>query len=358
MKRWLAISLILWSFPRPLSGLQVTADLSIPEFHGTALSASFGGFDAPAREAIGKIADLRVSDSLGVFVLDEFYHEVKWFGPTGEFVASAGRQGQGPRELYHPIALDYSPTESALYILDRGNIRVSVVDLRAEDIQAQAWFRIPMPAVDFCIVEDMAFLLLETGDAVVHAFDIEANRITAAWGVPADVSQIGEGSGRSSARESVGATQLECDASRELIIVASQMRGRLRAYSFSGELVWSVDLPNYYRSDVVPVEVGGRPGYTFEMEGPGYSFHSIHRMLFKESSVLVQASRMDLTINEAGWGEVTTFELDLASGAVLERQVGLPLIGGWTDEFIAVWTNGPTPAVGITTSEAIERVIR
>lgn len=358
MKLWLTAVLILSSFSGPAFGLQSTADLTVPEFHGTPLSTSFGGFDAPPREAIGKIADLRVADSLGVFVLDQFYHEVKWFDPTGQIIASVGREGQGPGELFHPIALDYSPSDKALYILDRGNIRVSAVDLQAQDVSAQAWFRIPMPAVDFCVVDDMAFLLLETGDAVVHAFDIEQDRISAAWGVPADVSQIDEGSGRNSARETVGATRLECDASKGLMIVASQMRGRVWAYSFSGELVWSVDLPNYYRSNVVPVEVGGRPGYTFEMEGPDDSFHSIHRMLFKERSVLIQASLMNFTINEAGWGEVTTFELDLASGAVLDRSVGLPLIGGWTDEFSAVWTNGPTPAVGITTSGTIDQVIR
>jgi sugar lactone lactonase YvrE len=74
-----------------------------------------------------------VADAAGnLYVLDTGNHRVQKFGPDGKYVATYGRQGQGPGEFYFPawLAVD---AEGYLYVSDPNNQRIQVLTPDGKD---------------------------------------------------------------------------------------------------------------------------------------------------------------------------------------------------------------------------------
>jgi len=74
-----------------------------------------------------------VADAAGnLFVLDTGNHRVQKFGPDGKYLATYGRQGQGPGEFYYPawLAVD---AKGFLYVSDPNNQRIQVLTPDGKD---------------------------------------------------------------------------------------------------------------------------------------------------------------------------------------------------------------------------------
>lgn len=70
-----------------------------------------------------------------LYVLDTGNHRVQKFGPDGKYLASFGRQGQGPGEFYYPawLAVD---AKGFLYVADPNNQRIQVLTPDGKDHKA------------------------------------------------------------------------------------------------------------------------------------------------------------------------------------------------------------------------------
>ena len=75
---------------------------------------------------------IAVDGSGDLYVLDSGNHRIQKFGPDGKFLASLGRQGQGPGEFYYPawLAIDAG---GFLYVSDPNNQRVQVLTPDGKD---------------------------------------------------------------------------------------------------------------------------------------------------------------------------------------------------------------------------------
>ncbi|RPJ00250.1 MAG: hypothetical protein EHM31_08505 [Candidatus Aminicenantes bacterium] len=75
---------------------------------------------------------IAVDGAGNLYVLDTGNHRIQKFGPDGKFLASFGRQGQGPGEFYYPawLAID---AHGFLYISDPNNQRVQVLTPDGKD---------------------------------------------------------------------------------------------------------------------------------------------------------------------------------------------------------------------------------
>ena len=77
-------------------------------------------------------ANIAVDDAGNICVLDSGNHRIQKFGPDGKFLATMGRQGQGPGEFLYPSRLDID-TEGYLYVSDPHNNRVQVLTPDGKD---------------------------------------------------------------------------------------------------------------------------------------------------------------------------------------------------------------------------------
>ena len=67
-----------------------------------------------------------------LYVLDTGNHRVQKFGPDGKYLATYGRQGQGPGEFYYPAWLDVD-AQGFLYVSDPNNQRIQVLTPDGKD---------------------------------------------------------------------------------------------------------------------------------------------------------------------------------------------------------------------------------
>jgi sugar lactone lactonase YvrE len=75
---------------------------------------------------------IAVDGTGNLYVLDTGNHRVQKFGPDGKYLATYGRQGQGPGEFYYPGWLDVD-AQGFLYVSDPNNQRIQVLTPDGKD---------------------------------------------------------------------------------------------------------------------------------------------------------------------------------------------------------------------------------
>ncbi len=77
-------------------------------------------------------AGMAVDAAGNLYVLDSGNHRIQKFGPDGKFLATMGRQGQGPGEFLYPSRLDIDAA-GFLYVSDPHNNRVQILTADGKD---------------------------------------------------------------------------------------------------------------------------------------------------------------------------------------------------------------------------------
>lgn len=70
--------------------------------------------------------DIAVDAAGNLYVLDSGNHRVQKFNPEGKYLATFGRQGQGPGEFYFPTSIDVDP-DGNIAIADPQNKRIQIL---------------------------------------------------------------------------------------------------------------------------------------------------------------------------------------------------------------------------------------
>jgi hypothetical protein len=71
-------------------------------------------------------SDIVVDNEGNVYVLDSGNHRIQKFDPEGHFLASFGRQGQGPGEFQYPQSIDID-AQGNIYVADSGNQKIHIL---------------------------------------------------------------------------------------------------------------------------------------------------------------------------------------------------------------------------------------
>jgi hypothetical protein len=77
---------------------------------------SLGGVDAQGDCAFGDIRDIVVDDAGVIYVLDSENFHIKAFDPSGKFLRTIGRKGQGPGEFEIPLMMSLVKTRGELAV--------------------------------------------------------------------------------------------------------------------------------------------------------------------------------------------------------------------------------------------------
>ncbi len=96
---------------------------------------SIGETDGPEEYLFGSVRSITVDDDHNVYVLDGQASHVRVYDSTGSFVATLGRQGEGPGEFQVPIGIAIS--SGRVLVRDPANARVQLFHL--ETWEADEW---------------------------------------------------------------------------------------------------------------------------------------------------------------------------------------------------------------------------
>ncbi|MDE2764216.1 MAG: 6-bladed beta-propeller [Gemmatimonadota bacterium] len=88
---------------------------------------SIGELDGPDEYLFGRIGSLAVDRDRNVYVFDRQSQHVRVFDPAGAYVATLGRQGEGPGEFARAETIAVLP-DGRLLVRDPGNMRIQVFD--------------------------------------------------------------------------------------------------------------------------------------------------------------------------------------------------------------------------------------
>ena len=106
---------------RTLSGSVWTTEATlVPE-------VSIGELEGPDEYLFGRIGSLAVDEDRNVYVFDTQANHVRVFDATGTYLATFGREGEGPGEFSRAETIAVLP-DGRLLVRDPGNMRVQVFD--------------------------------------------------------------------------------------------------------------------------------------------------------------------------------------------------------------------------------------
>ena len=80
--------------------------------------------------------DMALDKQGNLYVLDTGNHRIQKFTSDGEYIATLGRQGQGPGEFHFPLSLDVD-TQGNLVICSQYSKKIQVIDPTGEEIKSQ-----------------------------------------------------------------------------------------------------------------------------------------------------------------------------------------------------------------------------
>ena len=281
-------------------------------------SHRLGLLEGDPTRMFGEISGIAVDAGRGgVFILDELQHRLSAFTLSGEFIASAGGEGEGPGEFLRPVAV--IADDAAVHVLDWGANRITRFALDSEGLRHAGETQLPLlGAINFCRFGD-DYLVMRYDESrrgrIIHRIDPDAN-VVSSFGSP-----FVEGSAFMANATDDG--RVVCDEEHGRIYALSRAVPRVRGYSTDGALLWETELPGVEIAIIVD-------------EGSGISWSAPQGRSTNDRPVTLLAvpgGQVLVQCQEGVWGEATDLEavarsflIDGEDGTILDESRDLPRI--------------------------------
>ena len=216
-----------------------------------------------------------VADAAGnLYVLDTGNHRVQKFGPDGKYLATYGRQGQGPGEFYYPawLAID---AKGFIYVTDPNNQRIQVLTADGKDAktikgldQGAGPVFLGQPGELVTGAPRMRFIVNDPGEKgwkdpalpkLVRVLNLEGKPVRE-FGEPRDYGEELLNRGANDALMAVGPAGE--------VILAYTAQNKVEKYAADGRLLWRADRELPYSMEIKDKGEIKRDGGNVTVRGP------------------------------------------------------------------------------------------
>lgn len=198
-------------------------------------------------------SDLALDASGNLYVLDTGNHRVQKFGPGGKFLASFGRQGQGPGDFYYPESFGIDG-RGTLFVADTNNQRIQVM---AADSKENRTIRVPNNMVGKIALLRSGRFLMGPGRGMVmigpggpekkeepakllKILDLEG-RVLSEFGMPFEYGEM--------LLNRMGNEVLFTADAGDNVYLVFPYQNRIEKFSPATKLLWKADRPLNYSVD-------------------------------------------------------------------------------------------------------------
>jgi hypothetical protein len=212
-------------------------------------------------------SDVALDKAGNIYVLDSGNHRVQKFGPDGRFLATVGRKGQGPGELYFPQSIDIDEAGN-IYLSDPNNKRIQILTPEGKELKTISLIKETPGNVrraasgDMLMARGQSFVMLSPDEQepkelpkIIQVLDAEGN-IKREFGEPRDYGNM-----------LVNRTGNQADFAvdgKDNVFLAFTNQNRVEKYSPDGTLLWRSDRELEYSTE--PADKG-----KMERQGGGMS---------------------------------------------------------------------------------------
>jgi hypothetical protein len=309
------------------------------------LFRTVGTADGNDTSLIGRVADIAITPSGKVAVVDDRFGRLAVYGVDGTFQGHLGQSGPGPGDFSDPTALVVRSADE-VSVLDRGNrLQTFQVDARSPSLLRSSMLDI-WPR-DICAFGDTLF-------AVAVAKDRFAAMPAPLVSVLSREGKVVRGFGeryRSSnplVREAMDNASIECDHAHGLLLVAYAFLPDVHAYRSDGSLFWIAELHPF--SSIAVVENLERGSvYRGLLPEEVVSAFVLHKTLMIGNALVVQYAKMTITSvrNRLPYASLESFLIDVRTGASYYVGDDLEAIAGLVGDRIVTFVEHPVPVLKI-----------
>ncbi len=218
-------------------------------------------------------ADIAFDKEGNIYVLDAGNQRIQKFGPDGSYLATIGRQGEGPGELQFPLSLDIDG-EGYIYVPDMGNQRIQVYKPDGIADRGIAMNRTPLGTIrmhpdgrmlqgtgGFNVMMGPGGRDEDAGPPPLLKVRNPEGEVVEEFGQPKDFKDM--------MVNNMGNQYQFAIAPDGSVYVAFSFQNRIDKYTPEGELVWKADRPLNYDTDA-PKTKGKRrvSGGNISIEAP------------------------------------------------------------------------------------------
>jgi len=232
------------------------------------LVRTIGGLDAEENLSFHEPSNI-VRDSVGnLYILDSGNNRIQKLDPQGKFIKTIGRKGQGPGEFQGARSMDIDE-QNNLFVFDVRSWRIEVLSSEGKSLRtikfrafSQNQIRLLKPgliAKGGCLDSGIMYGTLKKLPKLLEMVDL-GGKTKLAFGEATDYK---DGNTNWHANH----FYLDTDAEKN-ILLSFMVQNRIEKYSPDGKLLWGMDRPLNYGTDVIEKgSISQRRGYV-GVQGP------------------------------------------------------------------------------------------
>jgi len=198
-------------------------------------------------------ADIAFDNKDNIYILDSGNHRIQKFDANGKYLATFGRQGEGPGEFQYPMSLDIN-SEGYLYISDPQNQRIQILKPNGAEFTTIPMHETPagksklFRSGQMLMAEGQGFISFGTEDEgknkelpkLLKVLDSEG-KVSIDFGDKRDYKDF--------LLNRMGNQIHFAIDKNDFIYIAFDYQNRIEKYSPEGKLLWRADRPLNYDTD-------------------------------------------------------------------------------------------------------------